>query len=109
MGSVLTTNAELVSRVLQGAGAADGASVMAAVAATRTLNLIVNDILHALVRQARAEGHTWAEIGEVLHVTRQAAFQRFGQRAAIPSGRRDTRRRGRARTPAPSTCRAGSS
>ena len=78
MGLVLTTNAELVSRVLRGEGAGDGPSVMAAVAATRTLDLIVNDILHALVRQARTEGRTWAEIGEVLHVTRQAAFQRFG-------------------------------
>ncbi len=78
MGLVLTTNAELVSRVLRGAGAADGPSVMAAVSATRTLDLIVDDILHALVRQARAAGRTWAEIGEVLHVTRQAAFQRFG-------------------------------
>ncbi len=78
MGLVLTTNAELVSRVLRGAGGGDGPSVMAAVSATRTLDLIVNDILHALVRQARAEGCTWAEVGEVLHVTRQAAFQRFG-------------------------------
>ncbi len=80
MGLVLTTNAELVSRVLRGtgAGAGDGPSVMAAVSATRTLDLIVNDILHTLVRQARAEGRTWAQIGEVLHVTRQAAFQRFG-------------------------------
>ena len=84
MGLVLTTNAELVSGVLRGAGAADGPSVMAAVSATRTLDLIVNDILHALVRQARAEGRTWAEIGEVLHVTRQAAFQRFGAAADDP-------------------------
>jgi hypothetical protein len=78
MGLALTTNAELVSRVLHGAGRADGASVMAAVSATRTLDVILNDILRALVRQARAEGRTWAEIGEVLQVTRQAAFQRFG-------------------------------
>ena len=78
MGLALTTNAELVSRVLHGAGGADGASVMAAVSATRTLDVILNDILRALVRQARAEGRTWAEIGEVLQVTRQAAFQRFG-------------------------------
>ena len=84
MGLVLTTNAELVSGVLRGAGAPEGPSVMAAVSATRTLDLIVNDILHALVRQARAEGRTWAEIGEVQHVTRQAAFQRFGAAADDP-------------------------
>jgi hypothetical protein len=28
---------------------------------------------------ARAAGHTWAEIGDVLGTTRQAAFQRFGR------------------------------
>jgi hypothetical protein len=78
MGLVLTTNAELVSGVLRGAGAGQEGSVMAAIAATRSLDLIVDDILHALVRQARSDGHTWAEVGEVLQVTRQAAFQRFG-------------------------------
>lgn len=74
MGLILTTNAELVSGVLRGTSAGQGDSVLAAVAATRNLDLIVADILHALVRKARGEGHTWAEIGEVLHVTRQAAF-----------------------------------
>ncbi len=87
MGLILTTNAEMVSRVLRGeSGAespgvsAENPEVLAAVAATRSLDLIVDDILHALVRQARTEGHTWAEIGDLLHVTRQAAFQRFGSR-----------------------------
>jgi hypothetical protein len=81
MGLVLTTNAELVSGVLRGAPAGQEGSVMAAIAATRSLDLIVDDILHALVRQARSDGHTWAEVGEVLQVTRQAAFQRFGANA----------------------------
>jgi hypothetical protein len=42
------------------------------------------DSLRALVDQARAAGHTWAEIGEALHVSRQAASRRFGggQRAS---------------------------
>lgn len=78
MGLILTTNAEVVGGVLRGAGGSAGYEVLAAIAATRSLDLIVDDILHALVRQARAEGRTWAEIGDVLHVTRQAAFQRFG-------------------------------
>ena len=51
---------------------------MRAIAATRSLDMIVEDTLRALVDQARAAGHTWAEIGDVLHVSRQAAFQRFG-------------------------------
>ena len=40
--------------------------------------LMVEDTLRARVEQARRTGHTWAEVGEVLHVSRQAAFQRFG-------------------------------
>jgi hypothetical protein len=31
------------------------------------------------VAQARESGHTWAEIGQVLGTSRQAAFQRFGR------------------------------
>lgn len=63
--------------VLHQSGASEG-SVIGAIAATRSLSVIVEDTLKALVSQARAEGHTWAEIGDVLRVTRQAAFQRFG-------------------------------
>lgn len=33
----------------------------------------------AVIAQARAEGHTWHEIGDVLAVTRQAAQQRYGE------------------------------
>jgi hypothetical protein len=40
--------------------------------------MVVEDTLRALVDQARAAGHTWAEIGDLLRVSRQAAFQRFG-------------------------------
>lgn len=78
MGLMLTTNAELVASVLRGGEDSEDDSVVAAIATTRSLGRIVEDTLHALVQQARAEGHTWAEIGELLHVTRQAAFQRFG-------------------------------
>lgn len=78
MGLLLTTNAELVSGVLRRTTRPDGSDVLAAIAATRSLDLIVDDVLHTLVRQARAEGHTWAAIGDVLRVSRQAAFQRFG-------------------------------
>lgn len=33
----------------------------------------------AAARRAREAGRTWAEIGQVLGITRQAAFQRFGR------------------------------
>jgi hypothetical protein len=77
MAMMLTTNVQLVADVL---GAEDHSSgqVMRAIAATRSLDMVVDDTLRALVDQARAAGHTWAEIGGLLRVTRQAAFQRFG-------------------------------
>jgi hypothetical protein len=41
--------------------------------------LEAQESLRAAVDRARAAGHTWQEIGEVLGTTRQAAFQRFGR------------------------------
>lgn len=77
MAVLLSTNAQMVVEVLREEDDSEG-QVMRAIAATRSLDLIVEDTLHALVTRARAAGHTWAEIGEMLHVSRQAAFQRFG-------------------------------
>jgi hypothetical protein len=81
MASLLVTNVQLVAETLRaGQGDSPGSpgQVMRAVAATRSLDMIVEDTLRALVEQARSAGHTWAEIGQLLHVSRQAAFQRFG-------------------------------
>lgn len=89
MGLMLKMNAEMVADVLRKTDGSQARSVMAAIAATRTLGMIVDDTLHALVREARGEGRTWAEIGEVLHVTRQAAFQRFGSEPE-PDGREES-------------------
>ena len=41
--------------------------------------LEAQESLRAAVDRARARGHTWQEIGEVLGTTRQAAFHRFGR------------------------------
>lgn len=84
MAALLLTNVQLVADVLRADDDGSDGQVMRAIAATRSLDMIVEDTLRALVDQARAAGHTWAEIGELLHVTRQAAFQRFG------AGRRPT-------------------
>ena len=78
MAMLLLTNVQLVANVLRADEDDSPGQVMRAIAATRSLDMIVDDTLHALVEQARAAGHTWAEIGELLHVSRQAAFQRFG-------------------------------
>ena len=84
MATLLLTNVQLVANVLRADEHDSLGQVMRAIAATRSLDRIVQDTLRALVEQARAAGHTWAEIGELLHVSRQAAFQRFG------GGRRPT-------------------
>jgi hypothetical protein len=81
MAMMLATNVQLVAHVLLAEEHSPG-HVMRAIAATRSLDMVVEDTLRALVDQARAAGHTWAEIGGLLGVTRQAAFQRFGGRSA---------------------------
>jgi hypothetical protein len=78
MATLLMTNVQLVADVLRSGEHDSPGQVMRAIAATRSLDMIVDDTLRAMVQQARATGHTWAEIGELLHVSRQAAFQRFG-------------------------------
>jgi hypothetical protein len=78
MATLLLTNVQLVGDVLRTGEHDAPGQVMRAIAATRSLDMIVEDTLRTLVQQARALGHTWAEIGELLHVSRQAAFQRFG-------------------------------
>jgi Protein of unknown function (DUF3887) len=66
--------ARLSSMPAEGAG-----SSLPAVAAVVDLGRLVDQVLRAAVDRARADGHTWQEIGEVLGTTRQAAFQRFGR------------------------------
>lgn len=39
---------------------------------------LAEQVLKLCVQQSRDAGHTWREIGDLLGVTRQAAFQRFG-------------------------------
>ncbi|MET7767684.1 hypothetical protein [Nocardia sp. NPDC005366] len=77
LGALLSANAELVVGVLRPAEGAQQVPVLAALTATRNLGNLVDDILHTLARQAREEGHTWAELGDLLGTSRQAAFQRF--------------------------------
>lgn len=84
MGQLVLANADLLARVLEGEGLSDRDPLLAALAAARNLGLVVDDVLRGLALQARRAGHTWAAIGGVLHVTRQAALQRFGTAAAAP-------------------------
>jgi hypothetical protein len=66
---------------LLGEAARDGHGVAADLSLLRLaadLNGLAAATLRASVERARATGRTWQEIGDVLGVTRQAAFQRFG-------------------------------
>jgi hypothetical protein len=54
-------------------------SPLAAMVAARELSAVSTEALQASVDAARAAGHSWKEIGDVLQTTRQAAFQRFGR------------------------------
>jgi hypothetical protein len=45
----------------------------------RDLDDLSEQVLRLSVQQSRDAGHTWQEIGDLLGVTRQAAFQRFGR------------------------------
>jgi Protein of unknown function (DUF3887) len=40
---------------------------------------LADQVLKLCVHQSRDAGHTWQELGDLLGVTRQAAFQRFGR------------------------------
>ena len=59
--------------------AAEPASPLAGLAAAREQSAAAAAALQAAVDRARAAGHSWREIGDVLQTTRQAAFQRFGR------------------------------
>ncbi|MFE2955818.1 hypothetical protein [Nocardia tengchongensis] len=82
LAKLLSANADFVAEVLRPAPGVPPPSVMAALRAARSLDGVVDDVLRSLVRQAREEGRTWAEIGEIFGTSRQAAFQRFGGPAA---------------------------
>lgn len=75
---MLVENTELVAEGLRDAHGRSAGALLAALDGTHRLRILLDEIARTLVVQARGEGCTWAAIGEVLHVTRQAAYQRFG-------------------------------
>ncbi|NGO68571.1 DUF3887 domain-containing protein [Streptomyces boncukensis] len=50
-----------------------------AVRRARDIDALAKQVLTLCVQRSRAAGHTWQEVGDLLGVTRQAAFQRFGR------------------------------
>jgi hypothetical protein len=60
---------------------------LAAIDHALTLARRAEEGLAMTVARARESGHTWAEIGQILGTSRQAAFQRFGRPADPRTGR----------------------
>jgi Protein of unknown function (DUF3887) len=73
LAALIRHNADLVVRALE-----HEAPAREALVAALSLSALTEDATRALVVLARDGGATWAEIGELLHVSRQAAQQRFG-------------------------------
>jgi hypothetical protein len=76
----------VVSRLHQEVGAiltspvlAGGRDPLDSLRASVEVQVQATSLVASAVERARAEGRTWQDIGDVLGVTRQAAFQRFGK------------------------------
>ena len=66
--------------------APDKSRLLETVSAASAAYEAARDGLHEAVRAALDHGATWTDIGAVLGVSRQAAFQRFGPKRAPPGG-----------------------
>jgi hypothetical protein len=71
-------NLDTVDRLADAVARSGSGLPLEALAAARDLSAAVGETLQQAVDRARALGHSWREIGDVLGTTRQAAFQRFG-------------------------------
>lgn len=67
---------ELIIAAESIAGAGDILDMLGAV---RLVELFAAKARHCIVHEVRAEGRTWAEIGDALGITRQAAHERFSE------------------------------
>lgn len=58
----------------------------ASIGRAASIQTAADDVMRAVVGQARQEGATWQIIGDALGVSRQAAFQRYGRPADPRTG-----------------------
>ncbi|MCV7230406.1 DUF3887 domain-containing protein [Mycolicibacterium komossense] len=68
-----------LAQILAGPVLNSGDDPIEVVRAARQIREGAETLMGAAVQQAREAGRTWQEIGEVLGVSRQAAFQRYGK------------------------------
>ena len=78
VGPVASRLRDTAGRLADGLARTGAGSPLAAMAAARELSAATGEALQESADRARAAGHSWREIGDVLGTTRQAAFQRFG-------------------------------
>ena len=71
-------NLDRVGRLADAVARGGSGLPLETLAAARDLSAAAGEALQQAVDRARAAGHSWREIGDVLGTTRQAAFQRFG-------------------------------
>lgn len=74
--------ADRISAAVLGDAPAEEPDHLALVRRAAAADTVVSDLLGQAVSAARGSGHSWAAIGEVLGLSRQAVQQRFG--AGIP-------------------------
>lgn len=86
-GGVAEAGGRAAARGLLGQVLSDeSASPLDAIAFIQGAASEIGDGMQAAVQRARAAGRTWAEVGQVLGMSRQAAFQRFGRPADPRTG-----------------------
>ena len=80
LAAILEENAAVVVRALR---EGSGTTALGALTASLSLEGVTAEAIRGLVAAARAEGHTWSEIGQVLRITRQGAQKRFRTEMAM--------------------------
>ncbi len=79
LATLLEQNVAAVARALRQPAVGSALGVLSA---SITVAEVAEDAMRSLVADARAEGRTWAEIGTILRISRQAAQQRFREELA---------------------------
>jgi len=76
-------------------GGTPGESLLDSIRRLHRLSEKVAQDLQRAVSQARQAGHTWTEIGEAMHMSKQSAWERFGRerRQAQPKATHRTKGR----------------
>jgi hypothetical protein len=81
LGTLLAGQAAELAMAAAGSGAGplSPPAYLDLVRRSHGVDVLAERVLRLSVQQCRDAGHTWQEIGDLLGVTRQAAFQRFGK------------------------------